>query len=378
MRGKKEDYEQPGTREKQRGRGVEQVHQRQTPPETSNDSSRMCGSGLELTPKELGVSWSQKAETSPLKAVRPSGPTVILREQQSNNGRRVPSSPTHTIATRFYSLSFSVPHIELKRFYSLSFSVPHIELKRFYSLSFFVPHIELKRFYSLSFFVPHIELKRFYSLSFSVPHIELKRFYSLSFSVPHIELKRFYSLSFFVPHIELKRFYSLSFSVPHINLKRFYSLSFFVPHINLKRFYSLSFSVPHIELKRFYSLSFFVPHIELKRFYSLNCTMFRIYLCFSIFVTCVVSQEGEEPVSYTCINNFGGYFCLPPNAQIFISNNDDPAPAAPEPEPEPAAPAVQGERTQQQGGSQQVHWPGRTQTVRCSAGFTPDEQNYCR
>ncbi|KAI1896920.1 hypothetical protein AGOR_G00099840 [Albula goreensis] len=144
--------------------------------------------------------------------------------------------------------------------------------------------------------------------------------------------------------------------------------------------------------------------------FSRNCTMFRIYLCFCIFVTCVVSQEGEEPVSYTCtdgyeydhekqackdidecvtlpdackggmkcINNFGGYFCLPPNAQIFISNNDDPAPAAPEPEPEPAAPAVQGERTQQQGGSQQVHWPGRTQTVRCSAGFTPDEQNYCR
>ncbi|KAJ8371769.1 hypothetical protein AAFF_G00302390 [Aldrovandia affinis] len=104
-----------------------------------------------------------------------------------------------------------------------------------------------------------------------------------------------------------------------------------------------------------------------------NFTMFRICVCFSVFVTCVLSQE--EPETYTCtdgyeydtekqackdidecvtvldackggmkcINNFGGYFCLPPNAKIFTPTR--------------------------------VSRPG---AVRCHPGFAPDEQNYCR
>ncbi|XP_036391001.1 EGF-containing fibulin-like extracellular matrix protein 1 [Megalops cyprinoides] len=126
--------------------------------------------------------------------------------------------------------------------------------------------------------------------------------------------------------------------------------------------------------------------------------MLRICLCLSVYVTFVASQETEEPVSYTCtdgyefdierqackdidecvtfpdackggmkcINHFGGYFCLPPNAQIFISNNDEPAPPPQEPEP---APSVQVLSTSN---------VNRNPAVRCAAGFAADEQNYCR
>ncbi|XP_030627743.1 EGF-containing fibulin-like extracellular matrix protein 1 [Chanos chanos] len=122
-----------------------------------------------------------------------------------------------------------------------------------------------------------------------------------------------------------------------------------------------------------------------------------IYLIIAVF-TCVVSQDAEEPVSYRCtdgyeydpvrqvckdidecamvadackggmkcINHYGGYLCLPQNAQIFVSNGDEQGLAA-EPNPPPTR-THQGRRVSQTS----------TRTVRCSPGFAADEQNYCR
>ncbi|XP_076867639.1 EGF-containing fibulin-like extracellular matrix protein 1 isoform X3 [Brachyhypopomus gauderio] len=106
----------------------------------------------------------------------------------------------------------------------------------------------------------------------------------------------------------------------------------------------------------------------------------------------VVAQETEEPVSYTCTdgyeydtvrqackdidecvivpdackggmqcyNHFGGYLCLPRNAQIFVSSEDEQQPVEQDP-PNPPVPPTLLER----------------RAMRCSPGFTLDEHN-CR
>lgn len=138
-----------------------------------------------------------------------------------------------------------------------------------------------------------------------------------------------------------------------------------------------------------------------------NIKMFWIFLYFGLFMCCIVSQDVEEPVSYSCtdgyefdavtqnckdinecdtlpdackggmrcINYYGGYFCLPPNAQIIFSNDPAPDPTpvpVPAPNPTPAPVARNPIPV----------WPGyrgnRHGMVRCSTGFLVDEQNQCR
>lgn len=72
-----------------------------------------------------------------------------------------------------------------------------------------------------------------------------------------------------------------------------------------------------------------------------------------------------------CVNHFGGYLCLPKSAIIYVTNEVDPPPL---PEQVPQVPVVspnQGHPTRH-AATQVRH------TVRCSAGFTADEQNICR
>ncbi|XP_007239888.3 EGF-containing fibulin-like extracellular matrix protein 2 isoform X2 [Astyanax mexicanus] len=120
------------------------------------------------------------------------------------------------------------------------------------------------------------------------------------------------------------------------------------------------------------------------------------------------TQQPEEPVSYTCtdgyefdpvrevckdidecaivadackggmkcVNHYGGYLCLPQNAQIFVSNGDEPSqPADPSvPHSVPANPPTHG---QGQGQPSRRLIPS-SRTLRCPPGFTLDEQSYCR
>ncbi|CAB1344754.1 unnamed protein product [Coregonus sp. 'balchen'] len=75
-----------------------------------------------------------------------------------------------------------------------------------------------------------------------------------------------------------------------------------------------------------------------------------------------------------CINHFGGYFCLPQNAQIIISNGDDEPTVTPRVEAQPPlvpAPALPVRRVIQSS----FQSPG---TMQCAAGFVVDELNYCR
>ncbi|XP_028845957.1 EGF-containing fibulin-like extracellular matrix protein 1 isoform X2 [Denticeps clupeoides] len=121
-----------------------------------------------------------------------------------------------------------------------------------------------------------------------------------------------------------------------------------------------------------------------------------ICLVIAVF-TCAVSQDAEEPVSYTCtdgyefdpvhqlckdinecfivadackggmkcINHYGGYLCLPQNAQIIVTNGDESeTPAEPNPPP----------RTQ----PHHRVVPGGARPARCMPGFSLDEQNLCR
>uniref|UniRef100_A0A673YXD0 Si:ch73-173h19.3 n=1 Tax=Salmo trutta TaxID=8032 RepID=A0A673YXD0_SALTR len=75
-----------------------------------------------------------------------------------------------------------------------------------------------------------------------------------------------------------------------------------------------------------------------------------------------------------CINHFGGYFCLPQNAQIIVSNGDDEPTVAPlveEQRPLAPAPALPVRRVIQSSFQSQG-------TMQCAAGFVVDELNYCR
>lgn len=140
-----------------------------------------------------------------------------------------------------------------------------------------------------------------------------------------------------------------------------------------------------------------------------------LYLLLTALFSRAAAQEPEEPVSYTCtdgyefdpvreackdidecaivadackggmkcVNHFGGYLCLPQNAQIFVSNEDESSqPAEPSvphsvPHSVPINPPTQG-----QGHGGRVQASRRlipfSRTLRCSPGFTLDEQNYCR
>ncbi|KAJ8002392.1 hypothetical protein DPEC_G00179660 [Dallia pectoralis] len=132
--------------------------------------------------------------------------------------------------------------------------------------------------------------------------------------------------------------------------------------------------------------------------------MLQIFLCLSVVVNMVVLQEVEEPVSYTCtdgytfdivlqeckdinecntmpdackggmrcINHFGGYFCLPQNAKITVSNGGDEPTVAPGVQKELPALAFPGVSA--------AVVPGFIQqgTMQCSTGFVLDEFNYCR
>ncbi|XP_070772069.1 EGF-containing fibulin-like extracellular matrix protein 1 isoform X2 [Enoplosus armatus] len=139
--------------------------------------------------------------------------------------------------------------------------------------------------------------------------------------------------------------------------------------------------------------------------------MLGICVCLCAVFTHVLSQEAEEPISYTCtegyeydrvreqcrdidecallddackggmqcINHFGGYLCLPKSAVIYISKEGEQVPL-PEPVPHvppvPAAPPSQPQLPQVFSGGQWVSQPRRT--IRCTTGFTADEQNLCR
>ncbi|KAM9450154.1 EGF-containing fibulin-like extracellular matrix protein 1 isoform 3-T3 [Clarias gariepinus] len=130
-----------------------------------------------------------------------------------------------------------------------------------------------------------------------------------------------------------------------------------------------------------------------------------IYMIMAMLVH-VFAQEMEEPVTYTCTdgyeydhvrqvckdidectivpdackggmkcyNHFGGYLCLPQNAQIFVSRGEEvPQPTEPSP-PIPAVPPVLNSQPHQTGS--RVHTVHRG--MHCLPGYTMDEQNYCR
>lgn len=124
--------------------------------------------------------------------------------------------------------------------------------------------------------------------------------------------------------------------------------------------------------------------------------MLSVCVCLCALFTHVLCQEAVEPISYTCtegykydsaidqcrdvdecvlfndacrggmqcINHFGGYLCLPKNAVIYVSKEEEVSvsPIAPvlpiQPQPARVFPTGRG--------------------VRCVPGFTADEQNLCR
>ncbi|KAG5855529.1 hypothetical protein ANANG_G00050000 [Anguilla anguilla] len=157
-----------------------------------------------------------------------------------------------------------------------------------------------------------------------------------------------------------------------------------------------------------------------KRIFSRNFTMFRTCLYFGLFISGVVSQEAEEPVSYSCtdgyeydaethnckdinecdtlpdackggmrcINYYGGYFCLPPNAQVIFSRDEsDPAAGSapssgPAPVPAPVPDPTPAPAPQPVARNPLAVWPGyrgnQRGTVQCRTGFLVDGQNLCR
>ncbi|RXN36595.1 EGF-containing fibulin-like extracellular matrix 1 isoform X1 [Labeo rohita] len=79
-----------------------------------------------------------------------------------------------------------------------------------------------------------------------------------------------------------------------------------------------------------------------------------------------------------CINHYGGYLCLPQNAQIFVTNGDEssqPTDPIPQPPVNPLNPTnPQTSQTRTQSNNRGV----AAGTTQCMPGFTLDEQNYCQ
>lgn len=138
--------------------------------------------------------------------------------------------------------------------------------------------------------------------------------------------------------------------------------------------------------------------------------MLGICVCLCAVFTHVLSQEAEEPISYTCtegyeydrvreqcrdidecafladackggmqcINHFGGYLCLPKSAVIYISEEGEQVvPRDPVP-PAPALPANPPPFTQVISGGNSGSSSTVSRIIRCTPGFTADEQNLCR
>ena len=145
--------------------------------------------------------------------------------------------------------------------------------------------------------------------------------------------------------------------------------------------YIWSLEIIFISFSLFLSPSFYLP-IFLFLSLSLSFTL-SIYFSLYISPSLALSQDIDECAlvndackgGMKCINHFGGYLCLPQNAQILVSNDDDQFRAA---EPIPPVPQVPPTRLQ----PPRV-LPGRggvgtgSRTVRCAPGFTPDDQNFC-
>uniref|UniRef100_H3CTC1 EGF containing fibulin extracellular matrix protein 1 n=1 Tax=Tetraodon nigroviridis TaxID=99883 RepID=H3CTC1_TETNG len=131
--------------------------------------------------------------------------------------------------------------------------------------------------------------------------------------------------------------------------------------------------------------------------------MLGICVCLCVLLTHVLSLEPEDPISYTvkctdgykydriedlcrdidecaliddackggmqCINHFGGYLCLPKNAYIFFDrDNDQQKVQNPAPPVDTIPRVVSSSETLYQS----------TRSIRCTGGFTVDEQNFCR
>ncbi|XP_022045807.2 EGF-containing fibulin-like extracellular matrix protein 1 isoform X2 [Acanthochromis polyacanthus] len=137
--------------------------------------------------------------------------------------------------------------------------------------------------------------------------------------------------------------------------------------------------------------------------------MLGICVCLCAVFTHVLSQEAEEPISYTCtegyeydsvreqcrdidecsllndackggmqcINHFGGYLCLPKNAVIYISKEGEQVPLPDPVPPAPAVPPSQPQPPRVASGGQRVP-PQVVRTIRCTPGYTADDQNLCR
>ncbi|XP_041106903.1 EGF-containing fibulin-like extracellular matrix protein 1 isoform X2 [Polyodon spathula] len=133
--------------------------------------------------------------------------------------------------------------------------------------------------------------------------------------------------------------------------------------------------------------------------------MLRTWFFLSVVLYCVLSQEIEETITFTCtdgyefdparqqcrdinecaivtdackggmkcVNHYGGYLCLPKTAHITINNGNEPSlPAQTGPIVPPVVPTRRPPpptRRPPQVGFRRTH---------CNTGFAPDEQNYCR
>ncbi|KAF3688232.1 EGF-containing fibulin-like extracellular matrix protein 1 Fibulin-3 [Channa argus] len=140
--------------------------------------------------------------------------------------------------------------------------------------------------------------------------------------------------------------------------------------------------------------------------------MLHSFLLLWVLMVTVSAQQGDEPITYlctegyefsleeqeckdinecdtlpdackggmSCINHYGGYFCLPQNAQIFISNGDqEPTTTTRAPPPHLIPlPAGPNHRSNYQITSNQAGNQGRPISVQCPVGFTGDEYNFCR
>ncbi|KTF86723.1 hypothetical protein cypCar_00020870, partial [Cyprinus carpio] len=79
-----------------------------------------------------------------------------------------------------------------------------------------------------------------------------------------------------------------------------------------------------------------------------------------------------------CINHYGGYLCLPQNAQIFFTNGDEPSQRT-DPIPQtPLNPLNPTNPQTPQTCTQSNHRGVAAGATQCLLGFTLDEQNYCQ
>lgn len=118
-------------------------------------------------------------------------------------------------------------------------------------------------------------------------------------------------------------------------------------------------------------------YTNISNLFSIPIALFRFFSFSPDIDECAIVPDACKG-GMKCYNHFGGYLCLPQNAQIFVSRGDEMVQPTEPSAPIPPIPPNVNSQNLQPASPPQRRVSGPYRSVHCSPGFAVDEQNYCR